>query len=349
MKRMFLFLGLMVAAANSWAIPATIYVSGGGNGSTRNAALAKAEANAAASCKNIYGGSSALVTSYVYTKGSSLGGDSYGATATVACTYEDKNVAEIGAMVGTIKPLTGACLDAEGYGVGNGTAIQTWSCNYSNNQLWTVRPNSGYIYGVGSGRVLDVVGYGTTNGTQLQLYDASGTANQKWEFRNAAILGVGGKALDVVGGATTNGARIQIWTQNENPQQRWSYNPESGEIKGIGGKCLDVPNGAQGNEIVVQLWDCNGSAQQKWSVDEHGTIRYAGWCLTAQRSVSTDGTVVYTYKCDGQVGQSWRFIGELRSIASDRCLTQTSSADGARPVIYDCYGGTDQVWEYSPY
>ena len=71
------------------------------------------------------------------------------------------------------------CLDANGNGTANGTAVQIWDCNGGTNQQWSVNAD-GTIVGAGSGKCLDAYAQGTGNGTKLELWDCNGGANQKW-------------------------------------------------------------------------------------------------------------------------------------------------------------------------
>ncbi|GAB3809584.1 non-reducing end alpha-L-arabinofuranosidase family hydrolase [Micromonospora zhanjiangensis] len=75
--------------------------------------------------------------------------------------------------------MGGKCLDANGAGTANGTAVIIWDCNGQANQQWNINSNN-TISGVQSGRCLDV--WGTGNGQQVQIYDCHGQANQQWQF-----------------------------------------------------------------------------------------------------------------------------------------------------------------------
>jgi len=75
------------------------------------------------------------------------------------------------------------CLDANGKGTTNGTAVIIWDCNGQTNQQWNLN-SSGTISGVQSGLCLDTVNAATANGTKIQLYSCSGGANQRWSLRN---------------------------------------------------------------------------------------------------------------------------------------------------------------------
>ena len=74
------------------------------------------------------------------------------------------------------------CLDANGGGASNGTAVIVWSCNGQANQQWNVNSN-GTITGVQSGLCLDANGAGTANGTRIILWLCNGGTNQRWSLR----------------------------------------------------------------------------------------------------------------------------------------------------------------------
>ncbi|WP_267105557.1 RICIN domain-containing protein [Xanthomonas sacchari] len=254
-------------------------------------------------------------------------------------------------VFGMIKGMGNKCLDAEGGGTANGTAIQQYDCNENVQQMWSVVSGSGYIQGVPSGLVLDVRDYGTSNGSELQLWGGLGGANQQWRFTNTAIVGIGGKVLDAVGQSSSNGTRLQMYSSLSNAGQTWSYDPISGQIQGIGGKCLDVENGSTADGTVVQLWDCTGVPQQRWEMGERGTLRYGGKCLESANGSAQDGNPVRLWTCNGGAHQSWRLLGEIRNVGSNRCLADPGrgTTNGARTYIWDCSGDVNQKWDYSSY
>ncbi len=80
--------------------------------------------------------------------------------------------------------LGNKCLDANGHGTTNGTAVIIWDCtNGQANQQWNVNAN-GTITGVQSGLCLDANGAGTANGTKIILWACNGGANQQWSLRS---------------------------------------------------------------------------------------------------------------------------------------------------------------------
>ncbi|MFE6620047.1 ricin-type beta-trefoil lectin domain protein [Streptomyces sp. NPDC057740] len=116
--------------------------------------------------------------------------------------------------------IAGKCLDVNGAGTADGTAVQTWSCGDSANQYW-----SAYTDGTlrSLGKCLDAAGGNTANGTKVQLWTCHGGANQVWQpynggYRNPAS----GRCLDVPGSSTTDGTQLVLWDCNGASNQKWT-------------------------------------------------------------------------------------------------------------------------------
>ncbi|MFE0256319.1 ricin-type beta-trefoil lectin domain protein [Streptomyces sp. NPDC059010] len=116
--------------------------------------------------------------------------------------------------------IAGKCLDVNGAGTADGTAVQTWSCGDGANQFW-----SAYTDGTlrSMGKCLDASGWGTANGTKVQLWSCHGGANQVWQpynggYRNPAS----GRCLDVPGSSTADGAQLHLWDCNGGSNQKWT-------------------------------------------------------------------------------------------------------------------------------
>ncbi|GGU21267.1 hypothetical protein GCM10010244_54760 [Streptomyces coeruleorubidus] len=73
--------------------------------------------------------------------------------------------------------IAGKCLDVNGAGTADGTAVQIWSCGDGANQLW-----SAYTDGTlrSMGKCLDAAGWGTANGTKVQTWTCNGGSHQRW-------------------------------------------------------------------------------------------------------------------------------------------------------------------------
>jgi lysophospholipase L1-like esterase len=116
--------------------------------------------------------------------------------------------------------IAGKCLDVNGAGTGDGTAVQIWGCGDTANQLW-----SAYTDGTlrSMGKCLDASGRGTANGTKMQTWTCNGGSNQVWQpynggYRNPAS----GRCLDVPGSSTADGTQLQLWDCNGGSNQKWT-------------------------------------------------------------------------------------------------------------------------------
>jgi poly(3-hydroxybutyrate) depolymerase len=79
---------------------------------------------------------------------------------------------------GELRVSGGKCLDVNGAGTADGTAVITWDCNGQNNQKWTLT-SAGELRVYGT-KCLDVSGTGTANGTKVQIWTCHGGTNQQW-------------------------------------------------------------------------------------------------------------------------------------------------------------------------
>jgi lysophospholipase L1-like esterase len=116
--------------------------------------------------------------------------------------------------------VAGKCMDVNGAGTANGTAVQTWSCGNGANQYW-----SAYTDGTlrSMGKCLDTAGGATANGTRVQIWSCHGGANQVWQpynggYRNPAS----GRCLDVPGSSTSDGTQLVLWDCNGGSNQKWT-------------------------------------------------------------------------------------------------------------------------------
>ncbi|MGW2386016.1 ricin-type beta-trefoil lectin domain protein [Streptomyces sp. NPDC001658] len=112
------------------------------------------------------------------------------------------------------------CMDVNGAGTADGTAVQTWSCGNGANQYW-----SAYTDGTlrSMGKCLDTAGGATANGTRVQIWSCHGGANQVWQpynggYRNPAS----GRCLDVPGSSTADGTQLVLWDCNGGSNQKWT-------------------------------------------------------------------------------------------------------------------------------
>lgn len=122
------------------------------------------------------------------------------------------------------------------------------------------------------------------------------------------------------------------------------------QIVGPGGKCVDVAgDDTEGNLAVVQLWDCTAlAADQHWagSIIGEGTLSTLGRCLDVNGNVTTLGTGVELYDCNGVGGQQWlpQADGSIKNPASGLCLDAPNgaTANGTPLRIWTCNGAAAQ-------
>ena len=80
---------------------------------------------------------------------------------------------------GELRVYGNKCLDANGAGTANGTAVIIWDCNGQTNQQWSLNAN-GTHHRRRRGLCLDVPTAPRANGTKLVIWSCNGGANQRW-------------------------------------------------------------------------------------------------------------------------------------------------------------------------
>ncbi|MZE55729.1 hypothetical protein GTY86_31525 [Streptomyces sp. SID5770] len=126
-----------------------------------------------------------------------------------------------GVPTGEIRGLGNKCLDVDDSQTADGTKIQTWGCNDTGAQRWTVS-GDGALKALG--KCLDVSNGGSADGTKVQLWTCNGSGAQTWQAQADGSLRnpQSAKCLDVAGGATADGTKVQLWTCNGTSAQKWA-------------------------------------------------------------------------------------------------------------------------------
>jgi len=153
------------------------------------------------------------------------GTDGTGATGSVAFIWTATPASGGDSGGGTAGPIVSAlastlCLDVQAASHANGTAVQTYTCNGTNAQQWTVGTD-GTVRALG--KCLDVSGSGTGNYSKVDLYDCNGADAQVWQHQsNGAFLNpVSGRCLDVPAASTAISTQVQLYDCNGTAAQQW--------------------------------------------------------------------------------------------------------------------------------
>ncbi len=112
------------------------------------------------------------------------------------------------------------CIDDNGAGTANGTAIQIVDCNGTAAQQWTVNSDNTLTV---MGGCLDNTNANPNNGNLVEWFTCNGSPAQQWIPRaDGSIYNPNsGRCLDLTGGNTANGTRLELFDCNGSPAQRW--------------------------------------------------------------------------------------------------------------------------------
>ncbi|MGW1915702.1 ricin-type beta-trefoil lectin domain protein [Streptomyces sp. NPDC002076] len=166
-----------------------------------------------------------------------------------------------------VEAAKGKCLDVQGGGTANGTAVQIYTCNDSAAQEWKLGGlyDGGYaLYNTNARKCLDVKSGDNANGTKIQLWACNGSPAQQWDFdvraagelRNAAT----DKCLDLH--TFTNGNDAQLYTCNGTDAQKIRIVPQGHD----GSDKLDYPNKAQFDQAKAGVTAAQAGAKKQLAV-----------------------------------------------------------------------------------
>jgi hypothetical protein len=271
-------------------------------------------------------------------------------------------------------PVTGpggSCLDVSGNdNGGNGTPVDIWTCQHDAvDQSWQylrTTPDQGLPSGaaipswqnpeelVTMGRCLDVDGNVTTPGAKVELWTCNGVGGQKWVPQsNGTLLNPqSGLCLTSPGGSTSNGTVLDIETCSGSSGQRFVISPgwliQGQTISAPAGKCVGSTSGAAAVAgTAVDIASCaREAADQYWWQNGDGSITALNMCLDVDGNVTTPGTKVELWTCNGVGGQKWvqQTDGTLLNPQSGLCLTDPggSTSGGTVLDIEACSAASDQ-------
>ncbi|WP_203904805.1 ricin-type beta-trefoil lectin domain protein [Virgisporangium aliadipatigenens] len=78
-------------------------------------------------------------------------------------------------------------------------------------------------------------------------------------------------------------------------------------------------------------------------------IGHADKCLDVRTSLTTDGTPVQLYPCNGTDAQQWTFGSDGTVRAFGKCLdvSEYGTSNGSKLHLWQCHGGANQVWRFN--
>ncbi|GAA4087454.1 hypothetical protein GCM10022233_83080 [Streptomyces shaanxiensis] len=129
------------------------------------------------------------------------------------------------------------------------------------------------------------------------------------------------------------------------------------EVPAAKGMCLDAQGGKKDNGTPVQVYTCNDSAGQQWQIIGYSD-GYALWnvnamkCLDVSGGKTDNGTKIQLWTCNGSKAQQWNFdvraAGELRNVATDKCLDLNTFDKGRDSWLWTCNGTNPQKYKVVP-
>ncbi|WP_239118632.1 ricin-type beta-trefoil lectin domain protein [Paractinoplanes ferrugineus] len=121
--------------------------------------------------------------------------------------------------------IAGKCIDIESSSTADGTRIQSYTCNGTPAQTWSLVPlsTSNTEFTIqGFGKCITPNGGFTDNYTELTLWPCNGTATQVWKASNGRILNQkSNRCLDLPGQSKVDGTNLQLYDCNTTPSQAW--------------------------------------------------------------------------------------------------------------------------------
>ena len=203
-----------------------------------------------------------------------------------------------------------------------------------------------------SGGCVDALNGGTGNGTVVDIAACSTAASQQWNANNGNVV-FQGKCLDNTGGQTQSGNKVELWQCTGGSNQVW-MNSSGRLVNPASGKCLDDPyfNTTPGTQL--QLWDCNGGLNQEWHLASVGVITSGistagtpipGLCLNDSGGSTANLNPIDVMACSTTASEQWQVSNEQVTFGG-KCMDVTNggTADGTPVILFQCHGGTNQVW-----
>jgi Ricin-type beta-trefoil lectin domain len=263
-----------------------------------------------------------------------------GATSSADSTNTTGGFMSFGGQIGL-----NLCLDASGGTLTPLERIDSWYCNGTAAQQWTMNLNGTITPNAAPYLCLDVYDNDVSQGI-VDLNYCSGSPGQVWLQRNGTLLsgiGPGSYCLDVLDGSTDNNATVHLASCNGTAAQIWwpfgfGVTVQSFQIWGncdsrCENECLDVLDNNPDPGSTMDDWPCNNLTNQTFMFTQNHQIMFDGLCLDVLDANVSMGQV-HMQDCNGTDAQAWDFV---RGSNGDITI-QSQLWDGFTPTCLDIYG-----------
>ncbi|MFB8246763.1 ricin-type beta-trefoil lectin domain protein [Streptomyces sp. NPDC055952] len=211
-------------------------------------------------------------------------------------------------------------------------------------------------------KALDGITETATSEWQQEIASQAAQRNQILKSGKEATgaLADGAKALGNLLGHSWVADRLVRWQDYWAPGGAgWiGDSPAVIQVEAAKGKCLDAEGGRTASGTPVQIYTCNNSSGQQWqlraaSPDTYSLVNYkSGKCLDVENSNPANGTKIQIWTCNDSKAQEWeldvRAAGELRNVATDKCLDLNKFENSHNAWLWGCNGTNPQKFRLVP-
>ncbi len=267
---------------------------------------------------------------------------------------------------------------------GNGSNIQVWDRNGSDNQkfIFTYDANTGY-YTIASNldNTLHLDTAGGSSIGNIQLYGANNSCAQQWfliptDEYYYIVSACGRTVIDIAGGDTRNGTNVGLWDNLGLANQKWSIVDvstyanaplEDGDYT-ISSRMnqnlvLDIAGGSTQSGTNVGVWESLNLPNQTFKLNyDSGSGYYtihneaANQNLDIAGAKAEDGTNLQIWSQNNECAQKWELVkteSDFYRIVS--ACDQNYSLDiagaenraGANVLIWSNHSGANQQWKFN--
>jgi hypothetical protein len=226
-------------------------------------------------------------------------------------------------------------------------AVQIFTCHGEPNQQWTFEQISQQIQSRGDPSLCLSKDDASLN-VPTELNECFVLPGTGWGIsQNQFVNGALGQCIDR-NGATIGRLRVATCSSNNTSANQKFVVDSFFRIRATAtNACWDVPNGDREDPFEaapIQLFPCHNGINQKWVISEGGVIRYQRdetFCV----AIDAHSNLALSQEC-GTTAVQWVIRGPLVSKFNSECLQPSS--DGTVVWTRPCNGQITQRWDYWP-